>query len=129
MWIFWGVVFSIFSFGWGRNVPMNPFNITEPNRGLKLFLAYMSNTCAYLITALIGIILLTVFFGAHMFGVAYNMLACFNMSHLYLVETCPTLSSLGITIAFIVISAVYLSVLLAVLSLILNGCVLSTFVD
>lgn len=117
-----GVVFLlVFYFGWGRYIPINPFNIHAPRRHLKLVAAYLSDTFAYFLSALIGIILLIVTVGPRMLLVARHMLICVqNMSHLYLVNSCPTLSSLTITLSFIVIAFVYLNVILGVLNFILN---------
>lgn len=118
-----GLVFLLlFYFGWGKYVPINPLNIQEPHRRMKLIIAYLSDSFAYLASALIGIIVLISVFGIHMLFVANSMLVCIqNMTHLYLVETCPTFSSLSITISFIIIAFVYLNVILGVLNLILNS--------
>lgn len=51
-----------------------------------------------------------------------------NMSHLYLVKVYPSLSSLTVTLSFIVIAFVYLNVILGVLNLILNGFSLGMYV-
>ncbi len=119
---FIGIIFLfLFSFGWGKHVPINPFNITEPHRKWKMGIAYLSDTFAYFISALIGIVFIVGTYGLEMLLVARTMLVCRSMTHLYLVESCPTLSSFAITISFIVIAFVYLNVLLCVLSLILNG--------
>ena len=119
---FIGVIFLLlFSFGWGKHVPINPFNIHEPHRKWKMAAAYLSDTCAYFISALIGIVFIVGAYGLEMLMIARTMLVCRSMTHLYLVESCPTLSSFGITISFIVIAFVYLNVLLCVLSLISNG--------
>ncbi len=117
-----GIVFLLlFYFGWGRYVPINPFNIQGPRRNLKLACAYLSDSFAYFSAALLGIILLIIAVGPRMLMVAQHMLVCVqNMSHLYLLGTCPTLSSLTITLSFIVIAFVYLNVILCVLNFILN---------
>lgn len=117
-----GIIFLIlFYFGWGRYVPINPFNIHGPRRQYKLMVAYLSDSFAYFIAALLGIILLIVTVGPRMLIVAHHMLICVqNMSHLYLIGSCPTLSSLTIMLSFIVIAFIYLNILLGVLNLILN---------
>ncbi len=118
----------LFYFGWGRHVPINPFNIHQPHRRLKLVTAYLSDSFAYFTAALIGIIGLIAAVGPRMLVVAQRMLICVqNMSHLYLIEFCPTLSSLTITLSFIVIAFVYLSILLGVLNFVLNIFSLSMF--
>ena len=117
-----GVVFLfLFYFGWGRYVPINPFNIRSPLRNIKLFIVYLSDTLTYFFSALIGIIILVLTAGPRMVDIARHMLICVqHMSHLYLIHTCPTLSSLAITLSFIVIAFIYLNVILGVLNLILN---------
>lgn len=117
-----GVVFLVlFYFGWGRHVPINPHNIQDPYRYVKLFIAYLSDSFAYFISALLGIVALIVAVGPRMLVVAQHMLICIqNMSHLYLLGACPTLSSLSITLSFVLIAFVYVNILLFVLNLILN---------
>lgn len=124
-----GLIFLImFYFGWGKYVPINPFNIHEPHRGWRLALAYLSDTFAYFMSALVGIIVLVSTFGIRMLYIAQTMLVYIqNMTHLYLVESCPTISSLSITLSFIIIAFIYLNVVLGVLSLILNGFSLAMY--
>lgn len=119
----------LFYFGWGRYVPINPFNIRGPWRGIKVLAAYLSDSLAYFVSALSGVILLIVTVGPRMLLIAQHMLICIqNMTHLYLVTMCPTLSSMTITLSFIVIAFVYLNVILGVLSLILNMFSLGMYV-
>ena len=124
-----GLIFLImFYFGWGRYVPINPFNIKEPHRGWRLALAYLSDTFAYFMSALVGIVVLVSMYGIRMLYIAQTMLVYIqNMTHLYLVESCPTISSLSITLSFIIIAFIYLNVVLGVLSLILNGFSLAMY--
>lgn len=118
-----GLVFLLlFYFGWGKYIPINPFNIQDPHRRIKLIITYLSDSVAYLMCALVGIVFLIAAFGVHMLFVANTMLVCVqNMTHLYLVQACPTFSSLSITLSFIIIAFVYLNVILGVLNLILNS--------
>lgn len=112
----------LFLFGWGRYVPINPLNITSPWRFLKLKVAYFSDTFAYLISGLVGIVLLTVIAGPQMLMIArYMLVGVQNMSHLYLVSAYPELSSVVVMFSFIIIACIYLNVVLAVLSFILNS--------
>src|SRR5579872_1403145 len=115
------IMLLFFGFGWGKHVPINPFNIHQPYRPLKLVMAYMSDTFAYFISALLGTVILMVAFGPGMLFTARAMLLCMpNMTHLYLINECPTFSSASIVISFILIAFVYLNVLLAVLTGIMN---------
>ncbi len=117
-----GLVFLfLFLFGWGRYVPINPLNITSPWRFLKLKLAYFSDTFAYLVSGLVGIVVLTLIAGPKMLIIArYMLMGVQNMSHLYLVSAYPELSSVVVMFSFIIIACIYLNVVLAVLSFILN---------
>ena len=116
-----GIVFLLFFyFGWGRFVPINPHNISQPHRYLKLVAAYFSDSFAYIASALVGIILLIIMAGPQMMLVAQFMLME-NMSHAYLVYMCPNLSSFIITLSFIVLAFVYLNVILGIINLILNS--------
>jgi hypothetical protein len=118
----------IFSFGWGRYVPINPLNITGPWRFLKLKLAYFADTFAYFVSGLVGIVLLVVIAGPQMLFIArYMLVGVQNMSHLYLVSSYPELSSTVVMFAFIIIACIYLNVVLAVLSFILNSFSLLMF--
>lgn len=124
-----GVLFLfLFYFGWGRYVPINHLKIEEPWRRTKVALAYLSDTFAYFVSAVIGIVFLIIVGGPRLLIVAQQMIVSMqNMSHLYLVTSSPMLSSLMITLSFIVIAFVYLNVVLAVLTLILNGFSLGIF--
>lgn len=42
--------------GWGRHVPINPFNIYEPNKKIKIAFAYFSDTIAHFVMALVVMI-------------------------------------------------------------------------
>ncbi len=119
---FIGLIFLfIFLFGWGRYVPINPLNITDPWRRLKLIAVYFSDTVAYFISALVGIVVLIIIAGPQMLLVArYMLISIQNMSHLYLVSAYPGLSSLSLMLSFIIIAFVYLNVILGVLSFVLN---------
>lgn len=125
-----GVVFLLFfGFGWGRHVPINPHNIIQPHRRLKLLTAYFSDAFAYLIMALIGIVLLILAVGPQMiFITQYMLMSVQHMSHLYIAQAYPELSSLTITLSYIVIAFVYLNVLLSVLNFILNCFAIGMYV-
>ncbi len=118
----------IFYFGWGRYVPINPHNIYDPWRRTKTAIAYFSDTFAYLVSAIVGIIFLISVGGPRMLMIGQQMLISIqNMSHLYLVSSSPMLSSLAITLSFIAIAFVYLNVVLGVLTLLLNGVSVAMF--
>lgn len=111
----------IFLFGWGRYVPINPLSITGPWRPFKLTFAYFADTFAYLVSGLLGTVLLISIAGPQMLFIArYMLVGVQNMSHLYLISAYPELSSTVVMFSFIIIACTYLNVVLAVLSFILN---------
>lgn len=118
-----GLLFLIFFyFGWGRHVPINPFNITGPSRTIKLIFAYLSDTIAHFFLALGSLVLLVAAFDVHILDVARYMILTRNISHLYIAHLYPAASSLLVSIAFIAVALIYLNVILGVLDLIINIC-------
>lgn len=118
----------LFLFGWGRYVPINPLNITAPWRFLKLKLAYYADTFAYFVSGFIGIVALIMLAGPSILLITRAMLmGAHSMSHLYLVSAYPYLSSTVLMFSFIIIAGVYLNVILAVLSFIINSFSLVMF--
>ena len=117
-----GLIFLfLLYFGWGRHVPVNPFNIYGRFRKLKLILVHLADVIAYLLIAILGIILLIFLFDVHILGVARIMILDMNyLTHLYLAQMYPHYPSLTISIGFITVAIVYLSVVLGVLHLIVN---------
>lgn len=107
-------------FGWGRHVPINPFNIESPWRPLKLTLVYLSDTIAHFCMALTGIVTLELLFDARILGLVRYMVLSRTMSHLLLAHSYPQHSSLLIAVGFIIIALVYLNVVLGVLYFIIN---------
>jgi len=118
-----GILFLIFFyFGWGRHVPINPFNITSPSRTIKLIFAYFSDTIAHFFLALCGLVVLIATFDIHILDVARYMILTRNVSHLYITHFYPNASSLTVSLAFIVVALIYLNFILGVLDLIINAC-------
>jgi len=118
-----GILFLIlFYFGWGRRVPINPFNITSPSRTIKLVFAYLSDTIAHFFLALCGLVLLVATFDVHVLDIARYMILTRNVSHLYIAHLYPNASSLTVSLAFIVVALIYLNFILGVLDLIINAC-------
>lgn len=117
-----GMMFLIFyGFGWGRASPINPYNIEEPHRGLKLSYAYFSDTIAHLAIAIVSLIVLLWGFGATMIGLAKQILMHSHKSLTILTRYFPESSSLVLSIAMVLVALIYLSVILAVLNFIING--------
>ncbi len=109
-----------FYFGWGRMVPINPLMITEPYRMLKLAIAYLSDSFMHLLLSVIGIIALLGIFDVNIIGVMRYMVLTYNVSHLPIANMYPHVSSLAISVGFIIFAFVYLNVVLGVLHFIIN---------
>ena len=110
-----------FYFGWGRHVPINPFNITPPRRNLKLVSVFFSDAISHFILALLGITTLVALFGESIIDFAREMIRHRAMSHLHIAHAFPEYSSLVVSLGFILIAFVYLNVILGVLNVIVNG--------
>ena len=121
----------MFYFGWGRMVPINPLLICQPHRTLKLMMAYLSDTFMHLVLSVIGIIALLAIFDANIIGVMRYMVWTYNVSHLPIANMYPDVSSLAISVGFIIFAFVYLNVVLGVLHFIINfsNCLLFILAD
>jgi len=124
-----GLIFLfLLYFGWGRHVPVNPFNIYGRFRKLRLILVHLADVAAYLLIAILGIILLIFLFDVQILGVARIMISNMNyLTHLYLAHMYPQHPSLTISLGFITVAIVYLSVVLGVLHLIVNTLSIGIF--
>lgn len=116
-----GLIFLfIFHFGWGQTVPINPLMITEPYRTLKLFLAYLSDTCMHFVLSVVGMIALLAIFDVDILRAIIEMVIYRSISQMPIADMYPDLSSWVISIGFIIFSFVYLNVVIGVLSFIIN---------
>lgn len=106
-----------FHFGWGRNVPINPFNITAPFRIAKLIFAYLAKTIANFFLALLSLFFLVCSFGSHILELFPYVMLGKHISYLY-----PTASSFLISLAFILVNLLYLNIILGILNFIINSC-------
>jgi len=117
-----GVLFLVlFNFGWGRYIPINPFNIHRPYRILKLGWAYLSDVFLHLLMALIALITLLAMFGPRVISVAIPMIRGRILLQSYFATIYPESSSLAISMGLILIAFICVNVVLAVLNFILNG--------
>ncbi len=111
----------LFNFGWGRYIPINPFNISRPNRILKLACAYLSDVFIYFISAVIALIVLMSMFGANVITLAAPMIRSRVLLQSYFANVYPNSSSLAISVGLVLIAYICINIVLAVLNLILNG--------
>lgn len=117
-----GMLFLIiYGFGWGRASLLNPNNIVEPRRTLKLSLAYFSDSFAHLVIALVALVALLVGFGTTMIELVKPVIFYRHISLPLLTTYYPHLSSFVLSIGMVLIALIYLSIILAVLNFIVNG--------
>ena len=101
-----GLIFMIlYRFGWGRFIPINPFNIHQPRRVAKTLFAFLARTLAYLFISTASLVILFMFFGAEV----EHLLQSFN-----------TGSSYFTAIGLILVSLLVVSAMLSVASFLVN---------
>jgi hypothetical protein len=118
-------LFLFFGLGWGRYIQINPFNIENPVKKLKIFAAYLSDTFAHFTLALIGLTTLIAIFGITVLEVAKRMILSGYLSHEFFAAHYIDSSPHTIAFAFILLTLTYLNISLGVLVLIMNGFSLS----
>ncbi len=111
----------LFNFGWGRYIPINPFNISRPYRILKLLCAYFSEVFIYFTSAVLGLTILIGMFGIRIIALAKPMILYRVLLQSQLTNMFPDSSSFTIAIGQILISYICINVMLAVLDFIING--------
>lgn len=128
-----GFIFLIiFGFGWGKYIPIVPFNISGKYKKLKLFIASFADVFANLFIATISLVALVLYFGRYILNIAlpmmllqkegglFSLIRSINMVKANLLILYPSSSSFAISMVLITIAIMYLSVLLSVLNAIIN---------
>jgi len=134
-----GFIFLIlFGFGWGRYIPIMPFNIIGRFRKLKIFIANFADIFANFALATVSLVGLIVYFGADVLRLSLPMMLldslrvvdhagffgfvkAISVIKATLEAAYPTSSSFAISMVLITIATMYLSVLLAALNFIISG--------
>jgi len=127
-----GFIFLILlGFGWGRYIPIMPFNIVGRSRRLKLFIANFSDVFANLFIATISLTSLVIYFGKYALNMSLPMMllpsggvgfvTSVNPIKSILLTLYPSSPSYVIAIVLITSSIMYLSVLLAAVNFIISG--------
>ena len=121
----------VFGFGWGRYVPINPYNIVGKFRTVKLLIAYLSDTFIHLFMATVLLVALIVIFGPNILRFSIPMMLSGISTHRAMAGAYPDVSSFSISVALIMNAMIYLNVILSVLNFIISGFgfVLMTFAD
>lgn len=119
---FFGLFFLLtFQCGWGRHIPVNPHNITGSWRAVRLALVYFSDVLAYIVMATMGLFGLLAFFGKQIFFLVIPMVSGPILSHLFIAQQLPLISSTAVALVFIGITVIYLNVMLAVLNFVISS--------
>jgi len=114
--------FYLIGLGWKKNLPIDTEYLGPRFRTLRILAAFLIESIIHMVIATIGIALLAALFGIHIFYVALPMVARYeHLSHRVLMATYPTLPSLALVIALILILIVYVNTMFAALSLLLNA--------
>lgn len=126
---FLGVLFLfVFGFGWGRNLPINPYKIGGRFRWLKILCAYFSNSFAHLAMASMTLAALILAFGVNILFLAVPMMVTGDLLQSQFAAAYPDASSIAISLGLIGIALMFLNVLLAVLDFIISVFSIGSFV-
>jgi hypothetical protein len=123
-----GLFLLVFGFGWGRNVPVNPYKIHGPARKLKIAFTYLSNSIAHLAMASITLAVLVFVFGINILYLAIPMIYTGDLLQSQFASVYPDASSIAISLGLIGIALMFLNVLLAVLDFIISAFGLGAFI-
>jgi hypothetical protein len=110
-----------FGLGWGKSVPINTLNIHGYSRNLKIVLAYMSDIIAYIGIGIICMLFLVVLFDKNIIATSLHLLMCKGLGYQSLHMMYPLHSSISISIGFIAICALYLSITIGTIQCIIDG--------
>lgn len=118
------VLLILTSFGWGKHVPINPFNFYGKNRYLRMAIAYYSNVFLHMVLAIIGLCILLWWFGPMVINFVYSAIGRDIFSHASMGQFFTGYSTISLVIGFIIVAMVALHIGLAVLDFLLDTCML-----
>lgn len=117
-----GLALIIFlGFGWGRQIPVDPYSIKSSYRTARLIFVYFTETLVSLLLAFLSLAILVITFGTYPLVFALQMFFSGNIPLKEVTEIFPHSSSLMIVGAFILMAFVFFNIFIASLSCILNG--------
>ena len=129
---FFGLLALIFlGVGWLQTVPLDPYAIQGRWREGKLFLFYMTEALASIFLAIIALFIALAFYGADLiFKLITNLFMYYGKffflfsssgAHLHIAELFSKHpSSSAVVVAFLLVSLVYLTMVIATISIIVN---------
>lgn len=111
----------LFKFGWGRQIPINPFYIKPRWYTLRLLFVYSSEALISIALALCALIFLVVFFKIDALFFAVEMFFSGSTPTRSFVQAFPHTHSLVIVGSLFLLSVVFFNVFIATYSILLNG--------
>lgn len=107
-----GFLFMIlFRFGWGRFIPINPHNITGRFRVFKRLVAFLAEPFSYIIIAIVSLVSVIAIMGKEVLFASAGFFDAF-----------PHVSSYSFAISLIVMSMIFVNVMLAMITFLVNMC-------
>lgn len=118
--------------GWLQTVPIDPYAIQGTLRYLRLFIAFMTEACISILIATISLVVAVFFYGfpltrlliiklftyySKFFLLFFSSAAQLNIASVF----GGTHTTVGVVLAFLLVSLVYLNILIATISSIFNG--------
>lgn len=122
------LVLVIAGFGWGKNVPINPYNIDQPHRSIKLILAHYAGAGTHFLLALLWVFSLVSIFGSE-FSNSVGTLLEYNtlMSFSDIILSFPELSTLTLMATYFFMYGALLNMFLFVIDTIVETVNLTLF--
>lgn len=107
-----GLLFMIlFRFGWGRFIPINPHNITGRFRVLKRLVAFLAEPFSYIAISIMSLVSVVALMGKEVLCASAGFFDAF-----------PHVSSYSFAISIIVMSMIFVNVMLAMITFLVNMC-------
>lgn len=111
----------LFKFGWGRQIPINPFYVKQKLHSLRLLLVYGSEALISMLLAVGALLFLVFFFKIDALFLAVEMFFSGLTPTRSFVQTFPHTPSVIIVGALFLLSIVFFNVFIATYSIFLNG--------
>jgi len=114
------VALYIFGIGWGRHVMINPLNIHGSYRLLRIFIAYLSDSIAYIVMGIVSMVSIVLLFGKNMIPLSIRLVAHRALDYQALHQLYPDYSSTAIALGLILLCIMFLAIMFGALQMIIN---------
>lgn len=110
----------LFRFGWGRFIPINPFNITGRHKIIKLLTAFLAEPVCYVLISITSFVLMIAIMGKEVLFASAGFF-----------DALPHLSSYSFAIGLILISMMVVNMMLAIITFLVNmvGLAVMTYME